>query len=141
MNLARRYANRPADEWPGLFHRILENRIRDMQRHRTVRGRVLSFLPFGRGEEPVYDPVAEAPDPGALDPARALAGDDAMRALYDALGALPGRQREAFVLRTLNELSVEETAAAMGVSAGSVKTHLSRAMRRLRSVLDEHHGG
>ncbi|MEO1573377.1 MAG: RNA polymerase sigma factor [Pseudomonadota bacterium] len=137
MRLAVKYADRPAEEWPALFYRILENRIRDMQRHRTVRGRVLSLLPFGRGDDEAPDPIAEAPDPGVQDPVRLVADDAAMRALYSALNRLPARQREAFVLRQLNGLSVEEAAAAMEVSTGSVKTHLSRAMSKLRSVLSD----
>src|ERR1700722_6970831 len=50
LQLASRYATRPAEEWRPLFYRILENRIRDVQRRRNVRGRVLAFLPW-RGEE------------------------------------------------------------------------------------------
>ena len=46
LQLARAYSDRPAEEWKPLFYRILENRIRDMQRRRTVRGRVMSWLPF-----------------------------------------------------------------------------------------------
>ena len=44
IRLVRRYAHRPSVEWPPLFYRILQNRIRDMQRRRTVRSRVLSFF-------------------------------------------------------------------------------------------------
>jgi len=139
LNLARRYAGRPESEWPGLFYRILENRIRDLQRHRTVRSRVLSFLPaFGETTE-YADPIASAPDPIRPDPEREAAGDEAMATLYATLGTLPARQREAFVLRSLNGLSVHEAATAMGVSQGSVKTHLSRALGKLRKHLDDHY--
>ncbi len=137
LRLATKYADRPPTEWPGLFYRILENRIRDMQRHRSVRGRVLSLLPFGKGDDAGPDPVAEAPDPAVHDPVRLVADDAAMQALYTALARLPARQREAFVLRTLEGLSVEDAAAAMEVSAGSVKTHLSRATGKLKTVLSD----
>ena len=52
-----------AEEWRPLFYRILENRIRDMQRRRTVRGRVMAWLPFHRDEddEEAADPIAQAP--------------------------------------------------------------------------------
>ena len=50
LQLARAYSDRPPEEWKPLFYRILENRIRDMQRRRTVRGRVISWLPF-RGDD------------------------------------------------------------------------------------------
>ena len=55
LQLARAYADRPAEEWKPLFYRILENRIRDMQRRRTVRGRVIAWLPF-RGDNEDDEP-------------------------------------------------------------------------------------
>ncbi|MEM6640365.1 MAG: RNA polymerase sigma factor [Pseudomonadota bacterium] len=139
MKLAMHYADRPPDEWPGLFHRILENRICDVQRHRTVRARVLHLWPGRRAgdDADTDDLVANASDTAAAAPDRAAGNDAAMAALYGALSGLPRRQREAFVLRTLHGLSVEQTSRAMAVSAGSVKTHLSRAMAKLRTQLGE----
>jgi RNA polymerase sigma-70 factor (sigma-E family) len=52
-----------------------------------------------------------------------------------AIVSLPHRQQEVVVMRYLADLSEEDTAAALGVSAGSVKTHLSRASARLREQL------
>jgi RNA polymerase sigma-70 factor (ECF subfamily) len=139
LSLVQRYSSRPEDEWPGLFYRILENRIRDMQRHRSVRARVLGFLPRFGGDEAPEDRFAAAPDANGVDPHRQAAADAAMQALYDSVATLPGRQREAFVLRSINGLSVEAAAQAMGVSPGSVKTHLSRALGKLREHLSDHH--
>jgi RNA polymerase sigma-70 factor (ECF subfamily) len=138
--LAKRYAARPSAEWAPLFYRILQSRIRDIQRRRAVRNRVISFFggQKGDGDDDLPDPVASAPDPTALEPAEQVAQAEAMVALEKALQALPGRQREAFVLRILEGLDVAETAQAMGCSEGSVKTHLSRAMHSLRDSLGEH---
>ena len=136
ISLARRYADRSVDEWRPLFYRILKNRVRDWQRRRIVRGRVMSFFGGQEGEE--YDPIAQAPGPSSEDPTEALARSDAMDALEQALRDLPRRQREAFMLRNFEGLGVAETAAAMGCSDGSVKTHYSRAVHRLRETLGEH---
>jgi len=137
LQLVRAYAHRPAEQWKPLFYRILENRIRDMQRRRTVRGRVIAWLPF-RGDEgdDEPDPIAQAPSPEPQPPRR-LELDQAVAGLEKALGALPGRQRQAFLLRALEGLDVAETAAAMGCSQGSVKTHYFRALQALRAQLGE----
>jgi len=137
LQLARAYADRPAQEWKPLFYRILENRIRDMQRRRTVRGRVIAWLPFrGEEDEDEPDPIAQAPSPEPQ-PVRRLELDEAMAALEKALAALPRRQQQAFLLRTLEGLDVAATAAAMGCSEGSIKTHYFRALQALRAQLGD----
>ena len=137
LQLARAYADRPEPEWKPLFYRILENRIRDMQRRRTVRGRVIAWLPFrGEDDEDEPDPISQAPSPEPQ-PVRRLEIDEAVGALEKALGGLPRRQQQAFLLRTLEGLDVAETAAAMGCSEGSVKTHYFRAVQSLRAQLGD----
>jgi RNA polymerase sigma-70 factor (ECF subfamily) len=138
LQLARAYANRPAQEWKPLFYRILENRIRDMQRRRTVRGRVIAWLPF-RGnddDDDELDPIAQSPS-NEPPPVRKLEIDEAMQALEKALHGLPRRQQQVFMLRTLEGMDVAETAIAMGCSEGSVKTHYFRALQALREQLGE----
>ena len=137
LQLARAYARRPAEEWKPLFYRILENRIRDMQRRRTVRGRVMAWLPSRSDdddEEPDLIAQAASPEP---QPVRRLELDEAIKALEQALQALPRRQQQAFLLRTLEGLDVAGTALAMGCSEGSVKTHYFRALQTLRAQLGE----
>lgn len=137
LQLARAYSDRTEEEWRPLFYRILENRIRDMQRRRTVRGRVMAWLPLRReddDEDP--DPVAQAPATD-LQPDARLSMDEAMAALDGALQLLPERQRQAFLLRNLEGLDVAQTASAMKCSEGSVKTHYFRAVKALRGKLGE----
>jgi RNA polymerase sigma-70 factor (ECF subfamily) len=136
LRLATRYAHRPAAEWRPLFYRILQNRIRDWGRRRKVSRRILSF--FGGQDGEADDPIVATPGPRGDDPAQAVADEDAMAALETALRELSEKQREAFVLRTFECLDVAQTALAMGVSDGSVKTHYSRAISRLRELLGDH---
>src|SRR5258707_9558350 len=71
LQLARAYSDRPAEEWKPLFYRILENRIRDMQRRRPGRGRGIAWLPFrGDEDEEEPDPIAPPPSPDRQPPRR-----------------------------------------------------------------------
>lgn len=128
------YRERPAGEWTPLFWSILRRQVTDKHRRDAVRRRFMAVL--GRGEEPGEDPLEMLPDPGE-DPARRHADGQAWAALGRALRRLPRRQREAYLLRELQGLDVAQTAAAMGCSDGSVKTHLSRAMSALRLQLED----
>ena len=136
MKLVQSYASRSAEEWRPLFYRILANRILDMQRRRTVRGRIMAWLPARVDEEEVFDPIAEAPSHDA-GPAKRLELDEAIGVLETAVAELPPRQQQAFLLRNLEGLDVNETASAMGCSEGSVKTHYFRALEALRARLGE----
>lgn len=135
LSLALRYARRPADEWRPLFYRILKNKVRDWHRRAAVRGRIISLVGTRRPDD--ADPIAAAAGPATDEPVDRLVAGDAMEALADGLRQLPARQREAFMLRNWEGLNVEETAAAMACSPGSVKTHLSRAVARLRELLGD----
>ena len=136
LRLVRHYSGKPAGEWPPLFWGILRRRITDLQRRRTVRNRILVWTGRATNDEDEELPAWEAPDLGP-DPARALASRQAHAAMSKAIRALPRRQQEAFLLRVLEGLDVADTAKAMGCSAGSVKTHLSRAMDALRMQLED----
>jgi RNA polymerase sigma factor (sigma-70 family) len=82
--------------------------------------------PAGRGQS------AELPD----DPAREV--DLSQRLLIEGVvRGLPRRQREVVVLFYLADLSIEQTAAALGLRPGSVKAHLSAARTRLRTAMED----
>ena len=138
LRLVRRYGRRPSDEWRPLFYRILQNRVRDLERRRRFRSTVLAFF---TGTDDGRDAIDDAPGPAHADPLEQTSATSAMAALEEALATLPTRQREAFVLRCLEGLDVAETAAAMRCTEGSVKTHYSRAVQRLRTLLGAHIGG
>ena len=110
----------------------------EAERRRIVRQRVMSVLPW-RGEdaeEEMPDPIDQAPAAGPT-PAAQIESDQMMQQLEQALTELPGRQREAFLLRNIEGLDVAETAASMKCSQGSVKTHYFRALQALRSKLGD----
>jgi len=138
IKLARKYADRGSDEWTPLFYRILQNGVRDWHRRQVVRSRVMVWFGRSGNEDNDYDAVAAAPDPKGRTPDEQLQSQEAMQCLETAVGELPGRQKEAFMLRTFEGLNVAGTATAMGCSEGSVKTHYSRAVHSLRETLGEH---
>lgn len=134
-----RYGNHPRDQWPPLFHRILQNRIRDWHRRRKGWSRWLveQVRPQSGPEEDDadHDPLQNLPDQSLQSPETALMTEQSMERLLCALENLPLRQQQAFLLRVWEGFDVATTAAAMGCSSGSVKTHLSRALNTLRKRL------
>ncbi|HLK05503.1 MAG TPA: sigma-70 family RNA polymerase sigma factor [Candidatus Acidoferrum sp.] len=68
-------------------------------------------------------------------PSEALARTELRDALKRALAALPPKYREVLVLRDIQHFSIEETAQALGISAGNVKTRLLRARLQMRDAL------
>lgn len=139
MKLADKYANKPIEEYPLLFQRILQNTMRDYWRRQKVRNLWTSlFSSLGSQEDEDYDPLEtiEVENPDG-DPAEQLERSQVMRLIEKALTKLPARQREAFVLRYWEELDVAETASVMGCSEGSVKTHCSRAVSALSMLMEQ----
>lgn len=134
LALVRRYRGRPEAEWSPLFWRILSSRIMDSHRRRGVRQRVFTWLRRGHDDDG-EDPLEQMPAAEAWTPEAMLERAEFSEQLLDGIRGLPLRQQQAFLLRSWEGLSVEETAAAMGCSAGSVKTHHSRAVRHLRAAL------
>jgi RNA polymerase sigma-70 factor (sigma-E family) len=72
------------------------------------------------------------------DPSDAVAVRDSV---LGALAVLPQRQREVIVLRFYADLSVADTAAAIGAAEGTVLSYTSRALSRLRELLADQHVG
>lgn len=135
IKLVTKYAGKPEEELKALFYRILHNQIKDFQRRRTVRSRWFSWLGDSEDEEDLLQRIA---DPHELGAEHRLQVDGAFAELEVALKELPFRQQQVFLLRSWEELSVADTARVMGCSEGSVKTHYSRALTRLREKLGDH---
>jgi len=136
FKLVEKYAQRPAEEWPPLFYRILTSRINDWHRRNAIWSRHRSWL--SRDEDSNEDPIQTAEDQFGQRPDNDSEIDQGMGKLQRALEKLPQRQQQAFLLRAWEGLDVKQTAAAMSCAEGSVKTHYSRAIHFLRKELGEH---
>jgi RNA polymerase sigma-70 factor (ECF subfamily) len=144
MKLVEKYSARPAEEFPMLFQRILQNTTRDYWRRQKIRNMWTSLLSSfsvtgddGEESDPLEMMSAEGQD-NTNQPQAALEQRQTMAIIEAALQKLPARQREAFMMRYWEDMDVAETAAAMGCSQGSVKTHCSRAVHTLAKLLSEH---
>ena len=81
-----------------------------------------------------HRPPAPVDEPSAEDTAAAR---ESASEVVMALRQLPRRQRDCLVLRYYLDLTVDETATTLGITANSVKTHLQRGMRALTTTLEE----
>ena len=141
MKLAEHYGDKPIAELPMLFQRILSNTTLDWFRRQKTRRALFSNMSDFEG------PDDEGGDFDLLETYNAQNGvaeqsaeDHTTRVQTLALiekeiQELPARQREAFLMRYWEEMDIAETAAAMGCSEGSVKTHCFRAIQTLSKVL------
>jgi RNA polymerase sigma-70 factor (ECF subfamily) len=144
LKLAEKYAEKPPAELPPLFQRILQNVIHDHFRRQKVRNLWTTLLSS-------LQPVSSDHDGGDSDPletllpgennelaenaANIVESGQIVRIIESEIQRLPNRQREAFIMRYWQDMDVAETAAAMGCSEGSVKTHCSRATHTLAIAL------
>lgn len=141
IRLAEKYFDRPVSELPLLFQRILSNATMDWFRRQKVRNAVVkNFSEFeganGDGDFDVLESLEVLG--GSLDSESAsdsVSRTQVLLLIEEEIAQLPARQREAFLLRYWEELDVAETAASMGCSQGSVKTHCSRAVHALAKAL------
>jgi RNA polymerase sigma-70 factor (ECF subfamily) len=140
IKLAEHYGDRPAAELPLVFTRILQNAIHDFFRRQKVRSTwVTLFSALDAGDDENSDPLETLEALEGTEQAESAADkverSQIVAAIEEEIARLPARQREAFLLRYWEELDVAETAAAMGCSEGSVKTHCSRATHALARAL------
>ena len=141
MKLAEHYGDKPPEELPMLFQRILSNCTLDWFRRQKTRNALFSNLSD-------FESASDDGDFDLLETYTAEEGTQRVESAEDStrraqilreieteILELPARQREAFLMRYWEEMDVAETAAAMGCSEGSVKTHCSRAVQALSKAL------
>ncbi len=128
IKLVQKYSDRDPEQWILLFYRILHNEIKDWKRKAWVRGWL------GMND----DQVEVLPDHSvAVNPEQLCDAEVINEQMHKAIRALPMRQQQAFLLRVWEGLDVKQTAQVMQCTPGSVKTHYSRALERLRLNLTE----
>jgi len=141
IKLAEKYGDRPLPELPPLFQRILQNATHDYFRRQKVRNTwVTLFSSLGtHNDDDEFDLLetfeAESASAGTESGADQLERAQVLAQIDEEIQKLPARQREAFLMRYWEDMDVAETAAAMGCSEGSVKTHCSRATHALATAL------
>jgi len=137
FSMVKNYTNKNAEQWPPLFFKILNNRISDQHRKRGL-SRLSQWFGEKRedenaGPEPVDQLATDEFSPETIAESQGL-----NESISNAMDNLTFKQQQALILRLWQGLSVKETATAMGISEGSVKTHLSRAVQAMREQLKEH---
>ncbi len=135
FKLVQKYSHLDKDDWPKYFYRILHNKITDWYRRESVRNRWRVFFNNNAGNENfnIEETVAQT---SIREPEHALIGEQESIEMLAAVDKLALRQQQALTLRLWEGFSVAETAKIMGCSEGSVKTHFSRAVHRLRDELE-----
>ncbi|NJM33317.1 MAG: RNA polymerase sigma factor [Limnobacter sp.] len=141
LKLAEKYPHKPVAEYPMLFTRILQNTILDHHRRQKVRTTwttlFSSFQKKGEEDYDVMESILAKEDAMHESSETSIERAQTMGLIEKAIGNLPARQRQAFLLRYWEEMDLAETASVMGCSQGSVKTHCSRATKALANVMRE----
>jgi RNA polymerase sigma-70 factor (sigma-E family) len=114
---------RQPDQGLAYLRQAVVNRSRSVLRHRGVRARHAETAPHAVPDLPGADEDALVSERRA--------------AVLDALRGLPGRQREVLALRYYLDLSEAEISETLGISRGAVKSHASRGVAALRSLMED----
>lgn len=142
LKLAEHYGDKPVNELPMLFQRILSNCTLDWFRRQKTRNALFSNMSDFEGADEDgsgFDLLENYRAPQEQECAQSAETltqrAQILRGIEAEIQELPTRQREAFLMRYWEEMDVAETAAAMGCSEGSVKTHCFRAIQALSKAL------
>ncbi len=141
IKLAEHYGDKPLAELPMLFQRILSNTTLDWFRRQKTRRALFSNMSdfesaSDDGDFNLLETLEEVDSSEKTESAEdSTSRAQILREIELEIQELPARQREAFLMRYWEEMDVAETAAAMGCSEGSVKTHCSRAVQALSKAM------
>lgn len=113
--------------------KIVLNEARDAYRKEKSRG--LFKFQANRETEEGEESILETIPTNAASPREVFEAQEAKERLERSLARLPEREREVFILRYLNDLSLSEIAETLGMALGTVKAHLAHGNERLRTIL------
>lgn len=135
IKLMENYSEKSKSEWPLLFHTIASNCVNDYFRKKN--NQTIQYMSDFSGEIEDEEQFLESISSEHIQDSQFdfKYSKELIVILQEALDTLPLRQKEAFLLRYLDELSITETAEIMKCSEGSVKTHCSRACISLAQFL------
>jgi len=141
--LVEKYADKAPADWKPLFYTILRSKTTDYYRRNAIRDKVFPWRKPNSNETDDYLEllINLGTSAGTDDPDSMLVRSERLQQLTSAIKQLPLRQLQAFMFRAWEGLSTLQTATAMGCTEGSVKTHYSRAMKRLRALLGDYYEG
>jgi RNA polymerase sigma-70 factor, ECF subfamily len=111
--------------------RIATNLIRD-----AVRSRKFQFWKMVSSTAVDAGAMADRLRSPGLSAESSLVVREELVKVWDAVGALPGKQRSVFLLRFVEEMELSEIATAMGLHVGTVKSHLHRALAAVRKGME-----
>lgn len=138
--LAGYLQNRPVPVYPWLRRLTLERLLELHRRHIVAHKRNPSFEASPGNwlsDESAWQLADRLAGSSGSAPSQRLIRDEERRRLHEALERLVPHDREVLVLRYLEQLSANETAAALGVSASAAKMRHLRALERIRALLEE----
>ena len=141
LKLAQHYGDKPVNELPMLFQRILSNSTLDwFRRQKTQKAVFTHFSDLESSDEDgdfdwLETYATNSNEAASSNAERLTERKQTLQSIEKEIQELPARQREAFLMRYWEEMDVAETAAAMGCSEGSVKTHCFRAIQTLSKAL------
>lgn len=138
IKLVSNYADKPAEQWKPLFYKILQNRIRDWHRQQKVKNLIFFWQSPQKSDDDGDDWLVESQmvDEKSLTPESDIAKAQQQQAALGHLKQLSDKQQQCFLLRSWEGMSTAQTAEIMECSEGSVKTHYSRAVTKLRELME-----
>ena len=127
MGLDPKRANNVLGFLAGYMWRVAQNLVHERQRSYVIRGRWDREL----REEASWSPVAVAPSPESL-----LYTQQQLELVGEALSTLPNHYVEAFRLKFVEDLKIDEIARTMGIADRTVRKYLAQAAQRIHAHLD-----